>query len=115
MSCGVGRRHGSDAALLWLWCRLAAIAPTGPLAWEPPYAVCVALKRQKTKKPRPFSQRVCKIVLVQYLMKIRECSGFSLNHKERFSKDFTLTPQCPPPIMPPSIMEGHWGAALKTH
>ena len=49
MSCGVGRRRGSDSALLWLWCRLAATAPIRPLAWEPPYAVCVALKRQKDK------------------------------------------------------------------
>jgi len=24
--------------LLWLWCRLAAAAPTGPLAWELKYA-----------------------------------------------------------------------------
>ena len=50
MSCGVGRRHGSDLALLWLWCRPAAVAPIRPLVWEPPYAVGVALKRQKTKK-----------------------------------------------------------------
>ena len=27
MSCGVGPRRESDLALLWLWCRLAAIAP----------------------------------------------------------------------------------------
>ena len=39
-----------DLALLWLWCRPAAIAPIGPLAWEPPYAAGVALKRQKEKK-----------------------------------------------------------------
>ena len=32
-------------ALLWLWCRPAATAPIRPLAWEPPYAVCVALKK----------------------------------------------------------------------
>ena len=38
VSCGVGRRRGSDPVLLWLWCRPAAVAPTGPLAWEPPYA-----------------------------------------------------------------------------
>ena len=38
MSCGVGRRHGSDPSLLWLWCRPAATAPIEPLAWEPPYA-----------------------------------------------------------------------------
>ena len=32
-----------DPKLLWLWCRLAAVAPIQPLAWEPPYAA--ALKR----------------------------------------------------------------------
>ena len=26
VSCGVGRRCGSDLALLWLWCRLTAAA-----------------------------------------------------------------------------------------
>ena len=50
MSCGIGHRRGSDLALLWLWCRPAAIAPIEPLAWEPPYAAGVALKGQKTKK-----------------------------------------------------------------
>ena len=50
VSCGVGHRHGSDLALLWLWCRPAAIAPIRPLAWEPPHAVCAALKREKDKK-----------------------------------------------------------------
>ena len=49
VSCGVGCRRGSDPTLLWLWCRLAAPAPTGPLAWEPPYATGAALKRQKIK------------------------------------------------------------------
>ena len=49
MSCGVGHRHGSDSALLWLWHRLVA-GPVGPLAWEPPYAVAAALKRQKHQK-----------------------------------------------------------------
>ena len=48
MSCGVGRRCGSDLARLWLWlwCRWVAAALTGPLAWQPPYAVSVALKRK---------------------------------------------------------------------
>ena len=49
MSCGVDRRCSLDPALLWLWCRLAAIALTRPLAWEFPYAPGAALK--KTKKP----------------------------------------------------------------
>ena len=47
MSCGVGHRCGWDPSLLWLWCRLAATALIRPLAWEPPYAVGVALKRKK--------------------------------------------------------------------
>ena len=38
MSCGVGCRHGSDLAVLWLWHRPAATAPILLLAWEPPYA-----------------------------------------------------------------------------
>ena len=50
MSYGVGRRCGSDLALLWLWRRLATIAPIRPLAWEPLYAVGAVLKRQKTNK-----------------------------------------------------------------
>ena len=50
MSCGVGRRCGSDLVLLWLCCRPAASAPIGLLAWEPPYVEDVALKRQKRQK-----------------------------------------------------------------
>ena len=46
MSCGVGCRHGLDPALLWLWQRAAAVAPIGPLAWEPPYAASGALKKK---------------------------------------------------------------------
>uniref|UniRef100_A0A4X1V528 non-specific serine/threonine protein kinase n=1 Tax=Sus scrofa TaxID=9823 RepID=A0A4X1V528_PIG len=38
--------------LLWLWPRLAAVAPIPPLAWEPPYATGAALKRQKDKKKK---------------------------------------------------------------
>ena len=41
---------GKDPALLWLWRRLAATAPIGPLAWEPAYATGAALKRPKNKK-----------------------------------------------------------------
>ena len=50
MSCGAGCRCSSDLALLWLWRRPAATTLIGPQAWEPPYAVGVALKRQKNKK-----------------------------------------------------------------
>ena len=36
-----------DPALPWLWCRPAAAAPIGPLAWELPHAVgaCSAAPR----------------------------------------------------------------------
>ena len=33
-----------DLELPWLWCRPAAVAQIQPLAWELPYAACVALK-----------------------------------------------------------------------
>ena len=49
LSCGVDHRHGSDPALLWLWCMPAAVAPIKPLAWELPYAVGVALRKKKKK------------------------------------------------------------------
>ena len=52
MSCGIGYRRGSDPTLLWLWYRLAAVAPIRPLAWEPPYAVGMALKKTKKLKKK---------------------------------------------------------------
>ena len=50
MSCGVGLRHSSDLVLLWLWYGPVAIALIQPLAWEPPHAAGVALKRPPPKK-----------------------------------------------------------------
>jgi len=50
VSCGVGHRHGSDMALLWLWCRLAAVPRIRTLAWDSPCAVGEALKKQTNKK-----------------------------------------------------------------
>ena len=62
MSCGVGHRHGSDLALLWLWHRLAVTVPIEALAWEPP-AKDAALKRQKKKKKKnkPLEMKVKEI------------------------------------------------------
>ena len=56
VSCGVGHRWGLDLALLWLWLR-PAVALIRPLAWEPPYAMDVALKKSKKKK------RICLLLL----------------------------------------------------
>ena len=54
MNYGVGCRHGSDPAWLWLWCRLVATAPVGLLAWEPepPYALGGLKKDQKRRKKK---------------------------------------------------------------
>ena len=67
MSYGVGSRRGSDMALLWLWHRLAATAPIGPLAWEPSYATGVAIKRQKTKKKKKKKTECGGKFLFQYV------------------------------------------------
>ena len=45
--CRSQKRLGSGMAVAVA--RPAATAPIRPLAWEPPYAAGVALKRQKTK------------------------------------------------------------------
>ena len=58
MSCGVGCRHSSDLMWLWLWCRLAALAPIRPLAWEPPHATVVALKKKRKEKVLLYGRKV---------------------------------------------------------
>ena len=48
MNCGVGCRHGLDPELLWHGPVTTALI--GPLAWEPPYAIGVVLKKKGPKK-----------------------------------------------------------------
>ena len=59
MSCGVGCRHSSDLAVMWLWCRPAPTALTQPLAWEPPYAAGADLKKQKQQKDCYYPAVTC--------------------------------------------------------
>ena len=70
VNCGVGRRCGSYLALLWLWCRLAAVALIRPLAWKLPYAVDMALKIQKKKKcaPSPIIRKMQIITTMRYYL-----------------------------------------------
>ena len=56
-----------DPTLLWLWCRPAATALIGPLAWEPPYAAGAALKRQKKKKKKYLEKK--SVTCVMHLIK----------------------------------------------
>ena len=57
VSCGVGCRQGSEPTLLRLWCRPEGTAAVLSLAWEPPCATGVALRRknQNQKTPKKLS------------------------------------------------------------
>ena len=59
VSCGVAHRHSSNLALQWLWHRLAAVAPIGPLTWELPYAWVRPYKDKKKKKEKKVFERQC--------------------------------------------------------
>ena len=54
---GLGQRV-KDPGLLWLWCRLAAVAPIWPLTWEPPYAAGVALKSNPSINHKVYVRRL---------------------------------------------------------
>ena len=56
-SCGAGRRHGWDLALLCLWRRVAAASLIQPLAWEIPHATGAAIKRKKIFKQKMNNNR----------------------------------------------------------
>ena len=60
MSCGGGRRFGSDLVLLWLWRRPVPTALIRPLAWETPYAVGSGPnpKNKETNKKREVTSEV---------------------------------------------------------
>ena len=57
MSYAVGQRCGLD--LVWLWVRQRPVAtnPVPPLAWKPPYATGVALKRHTKKRERKKNKK----------------------------------------------------------
>ena len=76
MSCGVGRRNGSDPPLLWLWCRPEATAPIRPLAGELPYATGVALEKTKKKKKKEEEEEMKIEITLRF---------FSLSRKEKTS------------------------------
>ena len=65
MSCGVGRRHGSDLVLLWLWYRLSAAAPTPSLGTP----ICHTCSPKETKKGKKIKIILLRVpVVAQWLM-----------------------------------------------
>ena len=78
MSCGVGRRHGSDPARLWLWCRLVATARIRPLAWEPSYVVGAALEKTKLKKKKRKKEKASQLFYHQKRKTIRRFNSNAL-------------------------------------
>ena len=50
LSCGVGRRPGSDLRLLWTWHKLAATAPMRPPSLGT--SICHRCSPRKTKKKK---------------------------------------------------------------
>ena len=69
MSCGVGCRYGLELVLLRLWHRPATIALIQPLAWELPYAVGLALKKEKEKRKKQNILMARKMLMVECFMK----------------------------------------------
>ena len=65
VSCGVGCRRGSDPALLWLWHRTVARAPTRPLAWEPPYATGTAQEIATTTTKKTKDKKIIIIIIIE--------------------------------------------------
>ena len=81
MSCGVGRRRGSDLVLLELWSRLTAVAQIRPLAWEPPFSMGAALEKAGKKKSLSPNQKGIKFKI------ITKISGKPLNIRNIFLRN----------------------------
>ena len=91
VSCGVGRRRGSDPALLWLWRRLVSTAPIRPLAWEPPYAAGAAqqMAKDKKKKKKKMTRQTLG-GLTQWVITVQEKDGAQLQIQGRKIEIYSL-------------------------
>ena len=93
MGCGVDPRHSLD--LVWLWHRRVALAPIGPLAWEPPYAPGAALKKKKIRDDEGETWQVGDTFI--FLSRLIEDSGSNTKTKTKLSL-FLLKPLNQPPL-----------------
>lgn len=58
-TCGIGRKFGSDLALLWLWCRPFVLAAVHVDVWSQWFWCCAASSR------RSLQRRLSKMYLVE--------------------------------------------------
>ena len=83
--------------LLWPWCRPAATAPIRPLAWEPPYAMGVALekakRRKKKKKERKENNKIISNYDIYIRAKVQDCKA-SENEREGKNLTFYIYVKC---------------------
>ena len=80
MSCGVSGVSGSDPMSLWPWCRLAAVAPVQPLAWELPGA----------PTPRKYGRLgVSSIITINIVKQNQGIKTLMLDRERQISYDIT--------------------------
>ena len=78
MSSGAGLRGNADPALLWLWCRPAAVALIQLLAWELTYATGVTVKSKKQTNKQTNKQKKPK---TQTFLQRRQTDGQNAHEK----------------------------------
>ena len=67
MRCGVSCRCGSDPKGLGLGLGPTALPPIGPIAWDPPYAVGAALKKQKGKRKNSINKGILHFTMLGFI------------------------------------------------
>ena len=113
MSCGVGCRHGSEPALLWLRHRPAAAAPVQPLAWELPYAAGATWKEKKKKREKERNvDNIREVQVITSLPPLKspdlECSH-SFHSPWNVGRKWTRAAQGPSPLsLQPGKIWGHF-------
>ena len=90
MSCGVGRRRGTDPELLWLWRRLAATALIRPLA------LGTSIRRgfghkNNTKPKHPLKNKTKKKNRVCVCVCVCVCVFIDITSGGRVMSDFYLS------------------------
>ena len=105
-SCGIGGRCSSDLALLWPWCRLVAVAPIGPLAWERP--CCLISKK--------VSKGIMELIILNCKSCLRE-DGQKSSSSERGHAEWRLGVRVKSSVRKPGLAssplgEGFWASHL---